>query len=246
MLDLSQRGRGLDVTRAPASIWELLVDGTALAGARRRCREALARGEASLDARLVATSPGGDRVVLRRGRLPVVHYSVDRTVERILHEVATWPALAVRAWAETGSPLAPEGEALQVSETSRAEPPPAAPLLPVRLLGVRFARGLRTLVRPDRWNIGLVRRDPADFVDGGLAPDVRWAAEPPAGTFRADPFGLVRDGRLFVLFEELDRSVGPGRIVAEEWDEEGRVLERRVALSSDVHLSYPYLLTHGG
>lgn len=254
VLALGPRPGGRAPEAESARVWRFEVEGAPATHLRRVCREAVSAAAGSVTARLLESRGGRADRLLRAGRLPVVRHSVRRTVASVTDELVEWPAEACRIWAETGEPYGPRGEvpATQtegseaVSRAARSEGHLRVVPLALRCLLRGVSGAARILVRPDAWNIGLVHVPPERFLEGWPEAPVSWSrpADPPG--FKADPFGLVVDGRLYVLYEEADPGTGRGRIVAEEWDESARVLDRRPVLEKDVHLSYPYLLAHRG
>lgn len=121
----------------------------------------------------------------------------------------------------------------------------------------RAACRARTLVRRGRsllhdlfvheqWNVGLIRA-PIHTVLSGEQLNVEWFDRPRRHEFLADPFGVMRDGKVTVLCEYLDQRNPRGVIVA--CDERGSAASRApVQIGPDVpvHLSYPYLLEVDG
>lgn len=69
---------------------------------------------------------------------------------------------------------------------------------------------------------------------------------PPKDRFYADPFPIQVSGRDFVFFEELKYSEDKGVISYIEFDEENKPSPPRLALSTDTHLSYPFLFEWNG
>lgn len=83
---------------------------------------------------------------------------------------------------------------------------------------------------------------------GDLDRAVLWRTRPikaPAGHFWADPFVLKRQGRHYLFFEDYDYAVGRACISWGEIDN-GEFRFGGVALSSDKHLSYPFIFEHEG
>lgn len=68
----------------------------------------------------------------------------------------------------------------------------------------------------------------------------------PGDRFYADPFPVSWQGRTVVFFEDLDHRVGKGIISAIEFDGKGPVGEVFPVLEEPWHLSYPFLIEHGG
>jgi hypothetical protein len=113
-----------------------------------------------------------------------------------------------------------------------------------------FARRCRSLLCDlfvhEQWNIGLIRAPIHTVLSGQHAPRIEWFEAPQRHEFVADPFGVVRDGKLVVFFEYLDQRNPRGVIVAS--DERGSEASRtavQIGPDSPVHLSYPYLLEVG-
>lgn len=61
----------------------------------------------------------------------------------------------------------------------------------------------------------------------------------------ADPFGLVRDDRLFMLCEEFD-PFSKGKIICYEETGDHSFSKYQVSLEFPFHVSYPYLVESGG
>jgi hypothetical protein len=97
--------------------------------------------------------------------------------------------------------------------------------------------------RSDIWRIGVAPAPIAQVAAAGSLDGlaVRWLAEEPAFRFLADPFGLWRDGRLFVFAEAYDYRTRHGVIDVLELDAGLAPVARRTVLREPWHLSYPYV-----
>lgn len=242
------------------------MEGHGLGEVAEACRGALLDGRHSVLASLVATR-GGQEVVVREGRLPLVTHSLGGSVASIHAELQLWPAYAARALARSGrlegpriapdTVVDPDARAGDRSEKGFAWEWLRRAVSPIRAAWKRLSVGLRTLFRHDHWNVGLVRKPIHAFLSPGVEEEVEWWPEPPRGRFRADPFGIQRDRQLLMLYEEMDYSGRRGRIVGETQELDGdrtfgkRSLDdggdagRTVAIEGDGHYSYPYLFEHG-
>ncbi|MEO5640485.1 MAG: formyl transferase [Sphingomicrobium sp.] len=101
--------------------------------------------------------------------------------------------------------------------------------------------------RCDHWRIGVVEA-PIEAIAraGSLEPfAIDWLDEPGDFRFRADPFGIVRDGLVHLFAEAYDYRDRHGRIVHFTIDPDGRSSPPRVALAEPWHLSYPQLIEDG-
>lgn len=100
----------------------------------------------------------------------------------------------------------------------------------------------------DIWRVGLVQAPIAEIARLGFstAPPVRWLAEEPRLKFVADPFGLWRDGRLYLFVEAYDYRTRHGIIEVIELDEAFSTVRRAVVLREPWHLSYPQVFEADG
>ncbi len=67
-----------------------------------------------------------------------------------------------------------------------------------------FVEEYDRVFRHSDWNIGIVHEPIHVFLESGARPDVRWFAPPKVGKYLADPFGIVRDGKVYILCVEFD------------------------------------------
>lgn len=97
------------------------------------------------------------------------------------------------------------------------------------------------------WRVGWRLHDGPGIAETGdlSGPTFRVLADP-GHRFYADPFPVVRDGRHWVFFEDLDHRIGKGVISAVPFDDVGPAGEAVVVLDEPWHLSYPYLIEHDG
>src|SRR5512141_2603805 len=102
----------------------------------------------------------------------------------------------------------------------------------------------------DFWRVGLV---PA-AITSLLAPAalaaqrerIVWLPDPGPWRYLADPFGVQRNGRTHVFVEAFDYRTKHAVIEHHELDANLAWLGKRTALTSPVHLSYPFLVEDGG
>jgi hypothetical protein len=102
------------------------------------------------------------------------------------------------------------------------------------------------LAKIQDWNVGVIAQPISDFLKPNNNPKIMWLPAPGKGKYFADPFGLIRDNRIFILCEEFDYSSRKGRIVCFEEGEDHAFGASRVAMELPIHLSYPYLLEWDG
>ena len=100
--------------------------------------------------------------------------------------------------------------------------------------------------RCDIWRVGIVPAPIADIAAAGAVHDIRWLAEEPAFQFLADPFGLWRDGRLYLFAEAYDYRSRHGVIDCLTLDRDFALTARHTVLREPWHLSYPYIFEAEG
>lgn len=69
----------------------------------------------------------------------------------------------------------------------------------------------------------------------------KWLLTPPSDRFWADPFLVERDGRTWVFVEELLNSTSRGHLAVIELLNDGKYRPAKLILSSESHLSYPFI-----
>lgn len=105
---------------------------------------------------------------------------------------------------------------------------------------------LINLVRHDHWNVGVVRAPIEKFLQPEFRPEVEWFPPLPRGHFIADPMAVWRDDFLYVFFEEFDYWTQRGRIRYCTIGATGQISPASDALRPPFHVSYPFLVEHGG
>jgi hypothetical protein len=97
-----------------------------------------------------------------------------------------------------------------------------------------------------QWNIGFVKEPIQVFLNSDARHDIQWFPKASDSKFLADPFGLLKQSKIFVMCEEYDYETLRGRIVSVELTSEGFVSQPQIALDLPYHASYPYLFEDAG
>jgi hypothetical protein len=203
-------------------------------------------GAVTSAAMLVRLTPDPDSViVLREGHLRTER-SVRRNREQWHRLFVDWAVQAVadvqhgRLDRHSGRP--------SVSSRRRGAPGfLARSTCRARTFFARARSLLRDLFVHEQWNVGLIRSPIHAVLSGTERLNIEWFDVPRRHEFLADPFGVMRDGKLTVLCEYLDQRHPRGVIVAT--DERGSAASRtpvQIGPDAPVHLSYPYLLEVDG
>jgi hypothetical protein len=100
----------------------------------------------------------------------------------------------------------------------------------------------------DIWRVGIVPVPLRQILEAGSLEGFQpvWLPELPALCFMADPFGIWRDGRLYLFVETYDYRERLGRIEVLILDSAFNIQERRLVLEEPWHLSYPFLIESEG
>lgn len=107
----------------------------------------------------------------------------------------------------------------------------------------------RGLLYSEAWQVGIVEDSITGFVDSEQLPPVRWLPSPDKTRFLADPFVASTPGGWLLMAEEFDFATGLGKIVQEFSSEglfAGRMQDVGLQDEDGTHVSYPFLLSHGG
>ncbi len=102
-------------------------------------------------------------------------------------------------------------------------------------------------LRKDIWRPAIARAPIQDILARGLdTVDLRWLPPMEPFQFLADPFGLWRNGHLYLFVETYDYRVRIGAIEVLVYDDDLKLLDRKVVLAEPWHLSYPIVFEAEG
>ncbi len=104
------------------------------------------------------------------------------------------------------------------------------------------------VARKDIWRVGIAHAPLDQLLRAGTLKGtaVTWLPDLPPLQFAADPFGIRRDGNLYIFQEIYDYRDRLGKIEALTLDSSFKILDRRLVLQEPWHLSYPFLIEDGG
>ena len=104
--------------------------------------------------------------------------------------------------------------------------------------------------KSDLWHVGLAPAPQTTFLAPAALPALRdrlvWLPDPGPWRYLADPFGVRRGGTTHVFVEAYDYRTKHAVIEHHAFDAALVWQGKSVALEEPVHLSYPFLLEHGG
>lgn len=150
----------------------------------------------------------------------------------------------------------------RIGALSSGRPRPAPPQIPGVPVGPRrdvariaatsiagaVARAIyRLTCHAPHWRVGWRMIDGPGIAETGDFSGPAFKVLPdPHHRFFADPFPAARDGKTWVFVEDLDHRVGKGLISAIPFDDRGPCGEAVTVLEEPWHLSYPFMIEHGG
>jgi hypothetical protein len=101
--------------------------------------------------------------------------------------------------------------------------------------------------KTDIWRVGILPAPMADIIAHGLAGVVPiWLPVGPSFTYLADPFGMWRDGKLYIFVETYDYRTRHGGIDVLTLSDTFEVIDHRPCLRTAWHLSYPFVFEADG
>lgn len=105
---------------------------------------------------------------------------------------------------------------------------------------------LNALVSSGKWNIGYVKQTPESFIaNKGFSAPITWLKED-KWDCSADPFVYSRNGKYFVMYEEVRRFDDNGEIfVMQDFDFSTKKKVKGLT-PLDIHYSYPFLIEDNG
>lgn len=193
--------------------------------------------------RLTDRLDGG--VVLKRGFFKTHPYSYVRNRDASHLGSAHWPAQVCRDIQRGRAGYLEEAPSATTAAIFR-RPNTWQMLRFVFTIGwTSIASQMESLFAGEDWNVGIVDQPIQAFLDPRRRPPVRWLPRPPRGRFLADPFGIRQGTGLTVLVEDYSYRTEKGRIVALQ-SRNDTFSPPRPVLELPVHMSYPYLIAHGG
>jgi hypothetical protein len=108
-------------------------------------------------------------------------------------------------------------------------------------------RAYQSLCYPSHWRVGWRFVDGPDVIDSLVLSGPAWNRLPDDGFHSyADPFPVVFRNRTFLFVEDFDHRYGRGVISVVEFGDSGPLGTPVPVLSSDVHLSYPFVFEDSG
>lgn len=95
------------------------------------------------------------------------------------------------------------------------------------------------------WRVGIIKTPMEEVIKKGVQ-DIHWLKEEPSFKFLADPFGIIKEDKLYIFAESYDYRDRHGRIQVLVFDQNLALIDRKTVLAESWHLSYPMLIEDQG
>ena len=188
----------------------------------------------------------GSGQVMRRGYFRTQNSSYPKNLQLVLSESSRWPLQACRDILNNSVESSPNPPTKLDARPSQLPSNGETTLFLAKILTARVKSIYRLFFRYSFWNIGLVKAPIEQFLDHDYRPEIGWLPRPPKGEFKADPFGMLTFPKINVFFENLDYRHPKGIIYTAQVADGGFSSQPTKMIELPVHMSYPYLVEHGG
>ena len=96
----------------------------------------------------------------------------------------------------------------------------------------------------EEWNVGIVHQPIHQFLKDDFQPHISWLPYIRKNKFFADPFGIHKDDKKYILMEDFDYSLNKGVISSVELTKDNRYSNFQVVFERPSHLSYPFVFEY--
>lgn len=99
--------------------------------------------------------------------------------------------------------------------------------------------------RQNDWQIGYSKQPIQSFLTSATVPEMKWFSMP-RNMFRADTFGISKDNRHYIFYEEYDFAKRYGMIGCVVLDQHFREIQRKLIFDDGHHYSFPLVFEYKG
>ena len=185
-------------------------------------------------------------VILKRGFFKTKTFSYIKNVDTILYESANWPAQVCKDILNGNSNYTNT----QISPTDlyNLNNPNIFQIL---LFAAKIITNFLTEIHyylfcHDNWNIGVVYEPIYAFLRPQTKPEIHWLPKPEKDKFKADPFGIAKNQKVYIFFEDFDYRYNKGNISSIELMNGASASDSKLVMDLPIHLSYPYIFEYQG
>ncbi len=192
--------------------------------------------------RIIDRLDGG--IVLRKGFLPTIPYSYAANLNMVVSESSYWPAQVCVDIFNGNSEYLNAPPSQTTAPIYRAPTSFQMVLFLLKLLKNFIIKLYNHFFCHEEWNIGIIREPISTLLKTEVSPTIQWLPKPERNHFLADPFGISRGHKIYILCENFDYVSSKAVISSIELTESGSIVKQEVAISEPFHLSYPFLFEY--
>ena len=90
------------------------------------------------------------------------------------------------------------------------------------------------------WQIGLIKSDLKTFIFSNLSHNIKWI-KCNFDAYQADPFGIEKDGKFYVFYEEYLKTQSYAILKCSIYDKDLNKTDDRIILDDGTHKSFPFV-----
>lgn len=93
------------------------------------------------------------------------------------------------------------------------------------------------------WQIGIIKSDLRNFLFSDISFKIKWMKSD-FSTYKADPFGIEKEGKLYLFYEEYIKCVDYAVLKCCILDKKLKILDDQIILDDGTHKSFPFVFQH--
>jgi hypothetical protein len=190
--------------------------------------------------RLTGRLDGG--VVLKKGYFRTKMHSYKKNIDQAYFSSSKWPYYVCKDIINSNAPYLEGASSLTKAPIYKYPNNKQLLFFIIKTYYHSILKTINYLFVKDVWNVALVFHPIGSFL---VEKNFRYkfiGGKSVAG-FIADPFGFIKQGKIFIFLEELVfKKRSAGRISMFTLSEKGDVLKKETLLDSGGHLSYPFVI----
>lgn len=181
-------------------------------------------------------------LVLKKGHFSTIKYSSKQSLALLMEASSGWPALVCKDLLKENADYfsgLPDVQKMQRKNIQYGR-------LLLKLLKNKISMIYSKLFCYEYWNIGIIHRPIGSFLADGELTNIQWLTQDRRMYF-ADPFVYKSQQKYRLIMEQLDYKVVKGFISEATLSKPGEpVVLAEGTISSNVHMSYPFIVKHNG
>lgn len=210
----------------PPGFWEIYNDDNVTGAVLQRLTDKLDAG-----------------IILKKGYFKTIKYAYSKSIGKVYLESANWPRQVCVDIQNGAAPYVNGPPSVTNAKVFHMPNNVEMAKFLTKMIKTFLVVQFKSLLA-EEWNIGIVRQPIYKFLDSRLKPKIDWLPKPKRGTFRADPFGFIRNDDIYVLYEDYNYSNQKAHISILKFEKNKTKFSSKIAIKETHHLSYPFILEH--